>query len=120
MTLMSCSKDKATKLFQELDPGDTGLIERRKQGQGRPAWIDIKKLHLAAENGPDTARTEAVLYTQCSSDCEKSAVCYWKAAGQDSSISVPAIVQTELNDTDLSIFLWFCTREENKISPEID
>ena len=36
MALMSCGKDKATKLFRELDKDGVGLIERKKQGQGRP------------------------------------------------------------------------------------
>ena len=37
MDLMNCGKDKTTKLFRELE--HIGLIERRKQGQGRPARI---------------------------------------------------------------------------------
>ena len=36
MNLMSCGKDKATKLFRELDKDGIGLIERKKQGRGRP------------------------------------------------------------------------------------
>ncbi len=46
MTLMSCGKDKATKLFRELDGGGTGLIERRKQGQGKPTRIYVKNFTL--------------------------------------------------------------------------
>ena len=34
MTLMNCGKDKATKLYRELDKDGIGLIERKKQGQG--------------------------------------------------------------------------------------
>lgn len=42
MALMSCGKDKATKLFRELDKDGIGLIERKKQGQGRPTRIYVK------------------------------------------------------------------------------
>ncbi len=42
MNLMSCGKDKATRLFRELDQGGIGLIERKKQGQGRPTRIYVK------------------------------------------------------------------------------
>ena len=42
MNLMNCGKDKATKLFRELEKDGVGLIERKKQGQGRPARIYVK------------------------------------------------------------------------------
>lgn len=47
MALMRCGKDKATKLFRELDQDGIGLIERKKQGQGRPTRIYVKNLHIA-------------------------------------------------------------------------
>ena len=46
MSLMSCGKDKATKLFRELDYSGIGLIERRKQGQGKPTRIYVKNFTL--------------------------------------------------------------------------
>ena len=51
MTLMSCGKDKATKLFRELDKDGIGLIERKKQGQGRPTRIYVKNFILPTEPG---------------------------------------------------------------------
>ena len=51
MNLMSCGKDKATKLFRELDKDGIGLIERKKQGQGRPTRIYVKNFILPAEPG---------------------------------------------------------------------
>ena len=51
MTLMSCGKDKATRLFWELDQGGIGLIERKKQGQGRPTRIYVKNFTLSPEPG---------------------------------------------------------------------
>ena len=41
---LNCGHDKATKLLTELDTGKgIGLIERVKQGQGRPAKIYVKQ-----------------------------------------------------------------------------
>lgn len=41
---MNCGHDKATKLLVELDGGKGfGLIERVRQGQGRPAKIYVKR-----------------------------------------------------------------------------
>lgn len=41
---LNCGHDKTTKLLSELDTGKgIGLIERVKQGQGRPAKIYVKQ-----------------------------------------------------------------------------
>ena len=56
MTLMSCGKDKATKLFRELDISGIGLIERRKQGQGKPTRIYVKNFTLP----PDQEQSQPV------------------------------------------------------------
>ena len=46
-------KDKLVKLFKELDwEGGIGLIERRKQGQGKPTKIYVKNFILSQENEP--------------------------------------------------------------------
>ena len=37
---LNCSRDKIIQLYKELD--DIGLIERKRQGQGRPTWIYVK------------------------------------------------------------------------------
>lgn len=43
LAMLGCGKDKAVRLFKELDKdGGIGLIERRKQGQGKPARIYVK------------------------------------------------------------------------------
>ena len=47
---LGCGKDKAVRLFKELDAASgIGLIERRKQGQGRPARIYVKNFTLPPE-----------------------------------------------------------------------
>ena len=69
MALMNCGKDKATRLFRELDQGGIGLIERKKQGQGRPTRIYVKNFTLPPEldqpqqsqtqpEGPQTAESQ--------------------------------------------------------------
>ena len=41
---MNCGRDKAMKLLAELDTGKgVGLIERIKQGQGKPTRIYVKR-----------------------------------------------------------------------------
>lgn len=44
MDLMDCGHNKAVKLFSDLER--SGLIERKKQGQGRPARIYVKNFIL--------------------------------------------------------------------------
>lgn len=44
MQMMDCGHNKAVKLFGDLER--SGLIERRKQGQGRPARIYVKNFIL--------------------------------------------------------------------------
>lgn len=56
MALMNCGKDKATKLFRELDIGGIGLIERWKQGQGKPTRIYVKNFTLP----PDPEQSQPV------------------------------------------------------------
>ena len=47
LAMLGCGKDKAVRLFKELDKsGGIGLIERRKQGQGKPAQIYVKNFTL--------------------------------------------------------------------------
>ena len=47
LDMLGCGKDKALRLFKELDIGSgIGLIERRKQGQGKPARVYVKNFTL--------------------------------------------------------------------------
>ena len=121
MNLMSCGKDKATKLFRELDKDGIGLIERKKQGQGRPTRIYVKNFILpssepsqpqlpeqtppptpqTAENQQSRPLDRAALLT-----AEKPQSAPLETRGQDGGFSAPNKTEkknTELNDTDLSI-----------------
>lgn len=47
MEQMCCGTEKATKLLAELDSEKgIGLIERKKQGQGKPAIVYLKKFYI--------------------------------------------------------------------------
>ena len=121
MNLMSCGKDKATKLFRELDKDGIGLIERKKQGQGRPTRIYVKNFILpssepsqpqppeqtppptpqTAENQQSRPLDRAALLT-----AEKPQSAPLEKRGLDSGFSAPNKTEkknTELNDTDPSI-----------------
>lgn len=121
MNLMSCGKDKATKLFRELDKDGIGLIERKKQGQGRPTRIYVKNFILPPEPGqpqqpeqappPPASQTaenqqsrpldRAALLT-----AEKPQFAPLETRGLDGGFSAPNKTEkknTDLNDTDPSI-----------------
>lgn len=60
---LTCGKDKAVKALKELEK-DAGLIERKKQGQGKPAMIFVKNFTRVLEEGekiaiPDFGKVEA-------------------------------------------------------------
>lgn len=49
-TSMNCAHQKACRLLAELDTGKgIGLIERKKQGQGKPAKIFVKRFYTKEE-----------------------------------------------------------------------
>jgi hypothetical protein len=122
MNLMSCGKDKATKLFRELDKDGIGLIERKKQGQGRPTRIYVKNFVIplgpvqpqqpeeappppkpqTAENQQSGPLDSSLLLT-----AEKPQSASLETRGLDGGFSAPNKTEkknTDLNDTDLSIF----------------
>lgn len=120
MTLMSCGKDKATKLFRELDQGGVGLIERKKQGQGRPTRIYVKNFILPPDPsqpqpeqapppcGPQTAENQRSrpLDSTALLTAEKPQSAPLETRGQDGGFSAPNKTEkknTELSDTDPSI-----------------
>ena len=114
MALMSCGKDKATRLFRELDQGGIGLIERKKQGQGRPTRIYVKNFTLPPEPGQprqsDQTPPEGPQTAECqqsrpldsaavkTAQFEQSAPL--ETSGQDSGFSAPN--KTEGNHPDLN------------------
>ena len=120
MNLMSCGKDKATKLFRELDKDGIGLIEREKQGQGRPTRIYVKNFVLPPDPGqPQPKQTPPPSASQTAENqqsgpldsaalltAEKPQSAPLETRGQDGGFSAPNKTEkknTDLNDTDPSI-----------------
>ena len=125
MALMSCGKDKATRLFRELDQGGIGLIEHKKQGQGRPTRIYVKNFTLPPEPGqtppsPNPAPTQEpggeaqTAGNQQSRPLDSAAVktAHFEQSaplgmsGQDSGFSAPNKTdknKTDSNDTESSL-----------------
>ena len=105
MNLMGCGKDKATKLFRELDKDGIGLIERKKQGQGRPTRIYVKNFILPPEPGqPQQPEQTPPPPAPQTAEIPQSAPL--ETRGLDCGFSAPNKTEkknTELNDTDPSI-----------------
>ena len=120
MTMMGCGHNKAVRLFADLEK--IGLIERRKQGQGRPTRIYVKNFILPTEaEEPETPEA----YMDCTppaqsetSDMGKSAEAPEVLTSQNRKSALPETGspdfpktnanktdknKTDLNDTDLSI-----------------
>ena len=82
MEQMLCGTEKATKLVAELDSvKGIGLIERVKQGQGKPAKVYLKKFtdtsqksRLSESESHETGQTEAKMAKTQTFDNQKSRV----------------------------------------------
>ena len=106
MAFMGCGKDKTTKLFRELDKDGIGLIERKKQGQGRPTRIYVKNFILPPEPG-QPQQPEQAPPPPDSQTAEKPQSAPLETRGLDGGFSAPNKTEkknTDLNDTDPSIF----------------
>lgn len=122
LAMLGCGKDKAVRLFKELDTtSGVGLIERRKQGQGKPTRIYVKNFTLPPDpegyvpaqvpEGPQTQTSEnpksalPVNTDVLTSEIPKSALLGNRR--QDCGISAPNKTdknKTEWNDTESSIY----------------
>lgn len=122
MEQMCCAAEKATKLLAELDSvKGIGLIERVKQGQGKPARIYLKKF---------TARTESQDFRQSKnktfgnrnsrvSECEKSD--FRQSKSNNNDINNNKNNKTELNNINLSTeWIDGYKNEVEKIKAQID
>lgn len=92
MTMLDCGKDKATKLFRELE--SIGLVERKKQGQGRPTRIYVKNFILESESAATIQTAEnkqsRPLHNAAVKTAEKPQSAPPKTSGQECGISAPA------------------------------
>lgn len=115
---LGCGHAKAVKLLAELDTGKgCGLIERVKQGQGRPTRIYVKRFTSHSVSAPSTESEPVPEVTQPGNqDCEKPEVKSSekrksrlpKRGSQDfrkSDASYIEYNQTDFIQTDPSIYL---------------
>ena len=105
IAMLGYGKDKALRLFKELDMGSgIGLIERRKQGQGKPTRIYVKKFTLPPNLDEKTPPTVPEEPSEQTSEKPKSALL--ESSGQDCGKTAANKTDknnTEGNDTELSI-----------------
>ena len=75
--VLNCGNDKAIKLLAELDTvKGIGLIERVKQGQGRPTKIFVKNFsrQAAPQDDNQTSTQDDRLSGNCTQKCDKAEV----------------------------------------------
>ena len=106
MDAMCCGHNKAVSLFTELDK--VGLIERKKQGQGRPTKIYVKNFTLPPEPGQTSETPKSALLDSAevlTSEKPKSGLRETRSLDFGKSASNKTDKNnTELNDTDPSIY----------------
>lgn len=105
MEQLGCGHGKAVRLFAELDSAKgIGLIERKKQGQGKPTKIYVKNFVLPPDGQTSDSGKSNPSGGGVTSDFEKSGLPemerlhFPKPDANNTEIN-----KTELNDTDLSI-----------------
>jgi hypothetical protein len=101
MSDMHCANQKATKLLKELET-KAGLIERRKQGQGKPTRIYVKDFAtgLHGEMGSDAQTHEnhdsETHEKHDSRDVKITSPDSWKSCTNNTDISQKEISKTDL------------------------
>ena len=110
LEMLDCGKDKAVRLFKELDrDGGIGLIERRKQGQGKPARIYVKNFTVRADPQAETAAPGAsesqTSENPKSGDPILRGQDFWNSAANKTERNY-----TEMSDTESSIHPLPCPR----------
>jgi len=90
---MNCKHDKGTKMFAELDTEKgVGLIERVRQGQGKPAIIYVRKF-FDTTDVLTTEKPQSALLKNRSQD-------FGKTAPNKNDSSYNDFNNTDSNDTD--------------------
>lgn len=123
MEQMNCGTEKATRMLAELD-GDKGigLIERKKQGQGKPAMVYLKKFFNDEGNKQKFRLSETE-----SQDFGKSKVKTFEnrnsrvSETESAEFRLPKCNYTDISNTDKNnnvISYHIGDTEDNSISPE--
>ena len=111
MELMNCGTEKATKMINELEKV-IGLIERKKQGQGKPAFVYLKKFYvdedhrkcrLSETESQDFGKSKVKTFeNQNSRLSEVETQDFRKSKCNNTNINNTDINNTEFNDTIIS------------------
>ena len=120
ISMLNTGHNKAVKLFKELE--DIGLIERKKQGQGKPTIIYVKNFILPSEPGhaptpeppsgpqPETSQNGKSALPMVGSQAVQTSENRKSKIPETGTQDFPKgernnteINHTEINDTDLSI-----------------
>ena len=113
---LNCGHDKATKLLVELDEGKNGfdLIERVRQGQGRPTKIYVKRF-TTREVPPSLSEPEPGppprLRIFSSQDCGKPAASYIESNQTDFIYTDPSILPSGFQPETGLMDRYDCRRE---------
>lgn len=99
---LCCGSTKAVKLLKELDtPNGIGLIERRKQGQGKPACIYVKQFTEAAQEKTGNKSAKSRVSESESLEFRKAKVCdFEKEKSGLTEVESPDFSKAEANYTD--------------------
>ena len=102
MESMCCGTEKATKLIAELDSEKgIGLIERKKQGQGKPAIIYLKKFYIDVGRNSRLSEIESQDFGKSENktfENRKSRV----SENESAEFREPKCNNTDINDTNIS------------------
>lgn len=113
---LNCSKNKALKSFSELDTSTgIGLIERVKQGQGKPSMIYVKNFLLDGMTCSEVQKREVKTSLKGNSRVTN----FGSQESQEMNPNNTNINNTELNNTDSNLILSVTSQKDTTIHPSL-
>ena len=111
---LNCSKNKALKSFSELDTSTgIGLIERVKQGQGKPSMIYVKNFLLDEMACSEVQKREVKTSLKGNSRVTN----FGSQESHEMNPNNTNINNTELNNTDSNLILSVTSQKDTTIHP---
>lgn len=111
---LNCSKNKALKSFSELDTSTgIGLIERVKQGQGKPSMIYVKNFLLDGMTCSEVQKREVKTSLKGNSRVTN----FGSQESQEMNPNNTNINNTEFNNTDSNLILSVTSQKDTTIHP---
>lgn len=103
MKMLGCSKDKSAAIFKELD--EIGLIERKRQGLGKPDKIYVKHFNrILDKSGEELPENQEVGNTDLQRSEKPTSECRKNRLQEDgkNDTNQTNISQTDVNQTDVN------------------